>query len=101
MYRLWCLSSFCDIGCSRAHQLYMYVFVPPGTPSGSSSESWLSWLSFSEIELHNIGGFTMNLTDPTGVGDSSFMGVENPSVIGATLPLDLMISGIDAEVATS
>jgi len=59
------------------------------------------FMSFSELELHNIRGFTVNLTDPAGMGDRSLMGVEDPSIIRATLLLNLMIIGVDAEVATS
>ena len=43
----------------------------------------------------------MNLSDPAGVDDRSFVGVKNPCIIRTTLPLDLMIVGVYAQVATS
>ena len=43
----------------------------------------------------------MNLSDPAGVDDRSFVGVKNSCIIRTTLPLDLMVVDVCAQVATS
>ena len=41
----------------------------------------------------------MHFADPAGVGDGSVVGVKNPGIVQGRLTLDLLIHGIDAEVA--